>query len=41
MKDEARENLLNDYALGLGGSGSPDAVTVEWDNVSASIVGLR
>ena len=27
--------------LGLGGSGSPDAVTVEWDNVSASIVGLR
>ena len=29
------------FTLGLTGGGSADAVTVEWDNVSASVVGLR
>jgi len=30
-----------EFTLGLTGGGSADAVTVEWDNVSASVVGLR
>lgn len=30
-----------EFTLGLTGGGSADNVTVEWDNVSASIVGLR
>lgn len=27
--------------LGLGGAGSPDAVTAEWDNIRCAIMGLR
>jgi hypothetical protein len=28
------------FTLGVGGSGSPDNVTVEWDNIKVSMVGI-